>query len=71
MIKYKNDIRPHGKGYRAYCFNSTAAQLLNRRLKAYHPETNFEEEGSEGQFDFSKDELPYVKAVLEKFGGLE
>ncbi len=68
---YKNSIEPYQGAYRAYCFNSQAAAVLNKRFRAYPAETDFVAEGSEGVFKFPAEELKFVEAVLVKFGGLE
>jgi len=69
-MKYKNEITKYKGRWRAFAFNPDAALLLNRRLKAY-PVADHEWDKSEGVFDFDDKDLPYVRAVLTKVGGIE
>lgn len=62
----KNEIALLKNGqWKAFVFNADAAKLLNKRLKVY-PTTEIEE----GIFKFEASQLPYVRAVLTKYGGL-
>lgn len=70
MKQYKNSIEKDSRGWVAFAFNSKAAQVLNARFKKYQ-EADFEVEGSEGIFRFADEQLPFVRATLLKFGGLE
>jgi len=55
--------------FKAFCLNSKAANILNHRFRTYS-NVDFEAEGSEGIFYFTKDEYQFVRTVLSKFGGL-
>jgi hypothetical protein len=70
MKKYKNEIEKDSKGWIAFAFAPEAAALLNRRLKVYD-QAALEQHTSEGIFRFEEKDLPFVRAVLVKWGGLE
>lgn len=69
-MEYKNEIVKYNGKWRAFAFNHEAALLLNRRLRAYSV-ADQDWNQSEGVFDFTDKDLPYVRAVLTKLGGLE
>jgi len=71
MLKFKNEIVRHKSGFRAFAFDSHAAEVLNKRFKTYAGEPCFVAIGAEGVFDFPASELAFVRAVLAKFGGIE
>lgn len=68
MLKYKNEIQKVAGVWTAWAFHQEAAMLLNRRLLQYAVPS---ETVLEGVFKFKDADLPYVKAVLERFGGTE
>lgn len=70
MVRYKNSIEKVAGGWKAFAFDSRAAEALNTRFKQYQ-DANFVAEGSEGIFTFADKDLPFVRAVLTKLGGLE
>jgi hypothetical protein len=70
VAQYKNSIEKVAGGWKAFAFDSRAAEALNKRFKAYR-DVNFVAEGSEGIFTFADKDLPFVRAVLSKLGGLE
>jgi hypothetical protein len=71
MGKYKNEIQKVAGTWTAWAFNSQAASLLNQRLRTYQLEPGQTWGEQEGVFKFAESELPFVRAVLEKWGGLE
>ncbi len=70
MLKYKNEIGKYSGQWRAYCYDSHAAEILNKRFRTYG-DTDMVATKSEGVFDFPEKDLPFVRAVLLKFGGIE
>lgn len=70
MRQYKNEIEKDSRGWIAFAFAPEAAALLNRRLHVYE-QAALEQHASEGIFRFQEKDLPFVRAVLIKCGGLE
>lgn len=70
MKQYKNSIEKDSRGWVAFAFNPKAAATLNRRLHVYE-QAALEQHESEGVFRFEEKQLPFVRATLLKFGGLE
>ena len=64
LIRYKT-------GFRVFVTNSTACNLLNKRLGGYPKETDFVAENSEGIFTFEEEHLPFVLSVMHKFNLLD
>ncbi len=70
QLRYIEDgpIMHHGGHFRVWATSSQAAQVLNQRFRKY-PDTDFIAEGSEGVFDFTEQDLPFVVSVINKFQG--
>lgn len=66
---YKNEIQKVAGVWTAWAFHPRAAELLNRRLRQYQVDGEWGD--SEGVFKFGDADLPFVRAVLTKYGSLE
>lgn len=53
--------------YKCWVTNSYACNLINKRIRKYPADTDFVKEGSEGVFEFTHKDLPFVQAVMLKF----
>lgn len=69
QLRYIEDgpIMHHGNHFRVWATSSQAAQVLNQRFRKYATDTDFIAEGSEGVFDFTEKDLPFVVSVINKF----